>query len=194
MLRRPFPVLALLVAGGSTLLTASCGDDKDAPPVRQYWAAPKALPDLNYSETEHPLTRSQVQNSETDALEQFQLLQINQVRGIVGVPPLTRDEAADALARAYAKHFTVHDFFGPVNPEGDALPDRALRASGFSLNGAYHESILYTVGPDPGAMFNAFLSSPTDYPHIFATDTNSIGIGIWQSGTIYYVVYNYVTR
>src|SRR6185295_11511572 len=121
------------------LFFAGCEKKKDPPPERQYWAAPKALPDLNYP-NEHPLTRSQVQNSETDALEQFQLIQINHYRGMVGLPALERDPAADALARGYAQHFTVHDYFGPVNPEGDALPDRALRASGCSLRGASRES------------------------------------------------------
>jgi uncharacterized protein YkwD len=176
-----------------TLLLAGCGDKKDSPPPRQYWAAPKALPNLTYP-NDHPLTVGQVQNSETDALEQFQLIQINQVRQIVGFPLLERDAAADALARAYAKHFTVHDYFGPVDPEGDALTDRAWRASGYSLDGGNRESMLYTTAPDPDAIFNAFLNSPPDAQHIFATDINAVGIGIWQSGILYYVVYNYVTR
>ena len=71
---------------------------------------------------------------------------------------------------------------------------RALRASGYELKGGSRESMLYTVGPDPAVMFNSFLSSQTDVQHIFATDVNAVGIGIWQSGTLYYVVYNYVTR
>jgi uncharacterized protein YkwD len=176
------PLLALVLS----VIIPACSED--TAPTHLGWAAPATLEDSTYANG-HPLALNASQDA---ALEDAQYLELAKYRAALGLPPLMRDLAAEALARAYSKHMSVEPFFSHTDPEGDELDDRALRASGHYPYIRVRENLYY--GASAAGAMAAFIASPTHRANLEATDITAVGIGVWFDGATYYVTQEFFYR
>jgi hypothetical protein len=162
----------LMVALALALVVPACGG---VDPHFYGWKGPASVPDATYSNG-HPL----ILNASTNqTLEDQLFVAMNVHRLTVAAGALTRDQFADSLAHAYSKHMTVEPFLSLVDPEGDILINRMLRATGLGVGTFAHEIILKVSDPTAAVVLAAILSDSNQKQALEAADVNCGGVGIW---------------
>lgn len=112
---------------------------------------------------------------------------INQLRADNGLPPLVRNGAVDAVARAHSADMLTRDFFDHENPEGDTVQDRLL-AGGVTTMTSMGENIAFASGfPDPVEVtVQGWVDSPGHLANILHPDWTHSGMGVARNGSTFY--------
>jgi len=167
------------------VLIPACAHDED----NIVKVLPVSIADADYGNG-HPLVRNAAQNA---ALEQAHVSAVNAWRGSVGLPAFAVSDSLSAVARAYSEHMTLEPFFSHTAPEGGKLSDRIILACGVPMIYAA-ENLMMTSDGSAASVLAGFLASPGHKANLSDTTANTLGVGIWFSGSMYYVTYEMVWR
>ena len=157
------PVRKWVVLG--LLALAGCEEDE---------SFPRKVNDAQYANG-HPLSLNAV--SAVDAAWEDELVNLtNQKRASLGLKPLKRNTALDAIGRAHSLHMVDHVFFDHLNPEGDLEDGRIKKFTDASF--VARENI-WIVEPwkDPQYVLDGFMASPGHAANVLST-SDLIGVGI----------------
>jgi uncharacterized protein YkwD/uncharacterized membrane protein required for colicin V production len=124
--------------------------------------------DLGYT------TVGSVDPSDEDAL----LALLNQERTSRGLKPLTMNDKARVVARAYSADMFARGYFSHINPEGKSPFDR-MRAGGVGF-GAAGENL--ALAPTLKLAHDGLMNSPGHRANILGAQYRTVGIGIIDGG------------
>jgi uncharacterized protein YkwD len=118
-----------------------------------------------------------------DDIERLAFELTNAVRARHGLPPLARDAALDAAARAHSQDMLQRGFFAHVDPDGRGPADRVSRISGLPT-AAVGENIWMWSGSGQPALRQlaeqavaAWAASPAHRENILRRGYTHLGIG-----------------
>lgn len=136
---------------------------------------PTYIPDQGYSNG-HPLAVNTPDSSLTQ-IEDDIVQMTNAARTAAGLPPLTRLQPLDAVARGFSAHMPLHHFYGHVDPEGnDPTIRMGLVAKGWNQNA---ENIaLANDGTASSDIFQEFMNSPDHKANLLSPLVDSVGVGV----------------
>ncbi len=99
---------------------------------------------------------------------------INDHRILGGENALIESDSISDVARAHSIHMAIHDFEGPINPEGD---DPAARASIAGVSFFAYDEVLSAGMSDAGDVFDAWLAIPAMHSRIDDSRWTHLGAG-----------------
>ena len=122
-----------------------------------------------------------------ESLEQQCLDEVNEIRRVRRLAPLSLDEDLLVLAREYSRRMAEEHFFSHTDPEGRTVRERVEGAEiKWSLVG---ENLAYSKGYiNPiAASLRSWMESPGHRRNILEPDFRSTAVGAWVSedGTVY---------
>src|SRR5262245_56905586 len=135
---------------------------------------PEQVGDAGYPNG-HPLARNSV--GVDDATWEDQLVELTNLKRVeLGLAPLTRNKALDAIGRAHSLHMVDHSFFAHLNPEGD-LEDGRIRDFTHASFVARENIWIVPPGSGPQYVLDGFMASPAHKDNLLSP-SNLIGVGI----------------
>ncbi|MBI2901382.1 MAG: hypothetical protein HYY17_14450 [Planctomycetes bacterium] len=120
------------------------------------------------------------------AVEDDLLAMINNHRIVAGRGALIESGSVSDVARAHSVHMAIHDFEGPVNPEGDGP---ATRASMAGLSFYRYDEVLAAGSPSAVEVFDDWLSVPSMHDRIDDPFWTHMGGGYHEHPGSYFTYY-----
>lgn len=116
--------------------------------------------------------------------------ELNQSRADAGLPPLKLDAKLTEVARQHSILLSQHHKLSHQFP-GEAELEARLRAAGLhSTKGGENAG----MNSDAGNVNEAFLESPGHRANMLSRTFNAVGIGVVQSGSLYWVTEDFATE
>lgn len=100
--------------------------------------------------------------------------EVNRVRALAGLPPLTLDERLSQSAQAHSEDMAAHDYAAHVGLDGNTAADRA-RAMGYPARRLGENLQLGLETPQEAVA--AWMDSPTHRDNVLRTQVGAMGVG-----------------
>lgn len=127
-----------------------------------------------HAEPEHTSGSTDVASVHDDLLRM-----LNETRATAGLPPLTIDARAEAVAMAHSEDMVAHDFTGHESPTTGSPADRVHAA------GLHSGLVLENIGRGYSAreIHDGLVASPGHRANLVNADANVVGIGVVADGS-----------
>jgi len=144
------------------------------------------LPGLNTQITKQRPSVA-VQSPSIAAMETAVQQQINKIRTSNNLKPLQSNQKLAQVAREYSRKMARENFFSHTSPQGDT-PSQRVRTGGIFYIVVGENLFKSTNAPHPVPLaVEGWMDSPGHRENILRPEYRETGVGVWRSGSTYYI-------
>lgn len=152
------------------------------------------IPDVGALTSDRSTPQPAAQSAKTAQIETAIRQQINQVRQQNGLTALKPNERLASVARNYSQQMAAKNFFSHTGADGSTLVQR-VKAGGISYWIVGENLFKSTNIPNPVPVaVEGWMKSPGHRENILRPAFTETGVGVWQTGSTYYVTQLFLRR